>query len=90
MLSMSSIIVSDDLWDGIASLYAMRIKKGALMAGRPLKEVRLRPDVNLIVYVERQSKEGFIPRGNTILAEGDLCYVISLKKMPIYSSVCLA
>lgn len=52
------------------------------MAGRPLKEVReLRPDVNsLIVYVERQSKEGFIPRGNTILAEGDLCYVVSLKK----------
>ncbi|WP_040347939.1 Trk system potassium transporter TrkA [Acetomicrobium hydrogeniformans] len=82
MLSMSSIIVSDELWDGIASLYAMRIKKGALMAGRPLKEVReLRPDVNaLIVYVERQSKEGFIPRGNTILAEGDLCYVVSLKK----------
>ncbi len=82
MLSMRSVIVSDELWNGIACLYAMKVKKGALLEGRPLKQVKdLRPDVDaLIVYIERQGEGGFIPRGNTVLKEGDLCYVVTLKK----------
>ncbi|HOB11228.1 MULTISPECIES: Trk system potassium transporter TrkA [Acetomicrobium] len=81
MLSIRSVIVANELWGGIASLYAMKVNKGSLMEGRSLKEVRKsRSDVDaLIVYVEREDEKGFIPRGDTVLREGDLCYVVTLR-----------
>jgi len=58
MLSIRSVIVANELWGGIASLYAMKVNKGSLMEGRSLKEVRKsRSDVDaLIVYVDEKTR----------------------------------
>jgi trk system potassium uptake protein TrkA len=64
-----------------AGIYGFTLSGGSPLLGRPLKDLtreyqKLR---TIIVYV-RRGRSGFVPSGESVLLEGDLCYVATLRE----------
>jgi len=81
LLQVRSAIHTFELFEGQAGLYAFKVGEGSPLVDLPLKKARVKyPDLkSIFVFVERD-KKGFIPNGDTILREGDLVYIVSLRE----------
>ena len=82
LLSVSSATRTAELLDGRAGIYGLRVAPGSPLVGMALKDIRAAHEelVAVVVYVERAGGEGVVPDGDTALAEGDLCYVVTYKR----------
>jgi trk system potassium uptake protein TrkA len=80
LLTVSSAVETAELLEGVAGIYAFPIALKSPLAGASLKQLRVRyPHVTaIIVYVKRNGK-GFVPYGDNILQEGDLCFTVTRK-----------
>jgi trk system potassium uptake protein TrkA len=79
LLSVSSAVHTAELLDGKAAIYAFRVARKSPLIGIDLKEFRSRykDAASLVVYIERDGAEDIIPRGDTVLQENDLCYLVT-------------
>ncbi len=64
-----------------AGIYGFTLSKESPLLGRPLKDLTLEyKDLRtIIVYVQRGTG-GFVPSGDSVLLERDLCYVATLRE----------
>ena len=82
LLSVSTAVHTAELLGGRAAIYAFRVAPGSPLTNLSLKEVRMKnPDlIAIVVYVERPEEGSVVPNGDTVLREGDLCYVVSYRE----------
>lgn len=80
LLTVSSAMDAAELFEGVAGIYAFRIAHDSPLIGVPLKDLRFHyPQITaIIVYVQRNGG-GFVPYGDNILEEGDLCFIATRK-----------
>ncbi|MCF7953389.1 MAG: Trk system potassium transporter TrkA [Spirochaetales bacterium] len=82
MLWVNAAIHSTDFFSGNAVSYAFRVNKESPICGKSLKQIADSFDEfkAVFVFVER-GESGFIPSGDWIAQDGDLCYLITFKKL---------
>ena len=82
LLSVSSAVHTAELLGWRAAIYAFHVAGCSPLAGLSLKQARAaNPGIALlIVYIKKTSGESIVPDGDTVLGEGDLCYVVSGKE----------
>ncbi len=77
MIFKNEAIYMDDFANGKVGLSEFRIESDYLLNGKSIKSIDL-PKRLLIVAIKR-NEEMLIPNGNTILANGDVLYIIGVK-----------
>ena len=82
LFSVSTAVHTAELLEGRGAIYAFHVAKGSQLTGLSLKQMRMANAdlIAVVVYVERASGESVVPNGDTVLEEGDLCYVVSYKE----------
>ncbi|EFC90979.1 TrkA-N domain protein [Dethiosulfovibrio peptidovorans DSM 11002] len=80
LLAVSAAVHATELFDGKAGSYAFRVGSDSPIVGMTLSEVGQEyPNLSAVmVYVERGNK-GFVPSGDWVAMEGDLCFMVSFK-----------
>ena len=83
-LTMGSAARMAELLDGRAAMYAFHVEEGAALAGKSLKDIRIKYKdlVANFVYVEKEgtNKGGVVPNGDTVLLPEDMCYVVTYRE----------
>lgn len=80
LLSVSSALETAELLEGIAGIYAFPIAHKSPLAGLSLKQLRIQyPHVTAIIVYVKRNGEGFVPYGDNILEEGDICFTVTRK-----------
>ena len=81
LLFVTGAVHTAELPDGRSGIYAFRVAPDSPLVGSPLKDLRtLYPQfMAIIVYIERDG-EGAVPHGDMVLAEGDLCYLVTTRE----------
>ncbi|MDR2528959.1 MAG: Trk system potassium transporter TrkA [Synergistaceae bacterium] len=82
LLSVSTAVHTAELLGGRAAIYAFRVAPGSPLTDLSLKEFRMANPglIAIVVYVERPEEGSVVPNGDTVLREGDLCYVVSYRE----------
>lgn len=77
LLTVNAALHSTDIFDGKAASYAFRVESDSPICGRSLSEIGARfPEMRaIVVYVER-GEEHFVPSGQWVAQEGDLCFLV--------------
>ncbi|PIE55485.1 MAG: Trk system potassium transporter TrkA [Dethiosulfovibrio peptidovorans] len=80
LLAVNAAVHATELFEGKAGSYAFRVVPSSPILGMSLSEVgRNYPDISAImVYVERES-DGFVPSGDWVAQEGDICFLVSFR-----------
>ncbi|MDR1732233.1 MAG: Trk system potassium transporter TrkA [Synergistaceae bacterium] len=82
LLSVSTAIHTAELLGGRAAIYAFRIAPESPLVGLSLKQMRMKNTdlIAIVVYIEREGEDDIVPNGDTVLQEGDICYVVSYRE----------
>jgi len=81
MLWVNAAIHTTEFFAGQAGSYAFRVQKSSKILGKSLREIGEEYSGlgAVFVYVEREGR-GFIPSGDWVAREQDLCYLVTFRK----------
>ncbi len=80
LLTVNAAVHSSELSDRRAGSYAFWVEPSSPLCGLSLRELgQLHPDLGAVmVYVERDG-QGFVPAGDWVAQQGDLCFFVALQ-----------
>ncbi|MEA3508834.1 MAG: Trk system potassium transporter TrkA [Synergistota bacterium] len=80
LLTVTSAIHSAEFFGGRAALYAFRVSKDSPLMGVTLRDLRKRyPRLTALIVFIKRNGSGFVPFGDNLLKQNDLCFVITFK-----------
>ncbi len=81
LLTFNAAVHSSELFGGRAGSFAFPVEADSPICGMSLREVGQKyPDFGAVmVYVER-GEDGFVPSGDWVAKEGDLCFLVTLNE----------
>lgn len=81
LLRFNAAVYASELSNRRAGSFAFLVEKDSPICGLSLREVGSKyPNLNsIVIYVER-GDDGFVPSGDWVAREGDLCFVVTLRE----------